>query len=80
MSATATSRRTTLAAKVTQGECAELSALGFSPAQIHRLAELRAMYPLMEQIYTKEELQRLLFLKWLHAQWSGDLSAETLAA
>jgi hypothetical protein len=80
MSATATTRRLTLASNVTQGELAELSALGFSPTQIHRLVELRAIYPLLEQVYTKEELQRLLFLKWLHTQWSGDHTAEPLDA
>lgn len=70
MTATATARRAAPSWDVTQEEHAELMSFGFTLAQIQRLAEMRAVYPLIEQIYTKEEMQRLLFLKWLHARWS----------
>lgn len=71
MTATATASRTVPGWDVTQMERAELLSLGFTLAQIQRLAAMRAVYPLIEQIYTKEELHRLLFLKWLHARWSN---------
>jgi hypothetical protein len=80
MSATTTTRRFTLAVDVSPRERAELAALGFSPAQVLRLAELRALYPLLEQVYSKEELQRLLFLKWLHEQWTGNRADRPLQA
>lgn len=71
MTASATARRAAPNWNVTQQERAELMNLGFTQAQIQRLAAMRAVYPLIEQIYTKEELHRLLFLKWLHARWSN---------
>ena len=38
---------------------------GFSPKQIARLEELRAVYPLIEMVENSEQLQRIVFLKWL---------------
>lgn len=80
MDTTAATRPLSLKTNVTQGERAELLSLGFTPGQIERLSVLRAVYPLIDQIYTKEELQRLLFLKWLHEQWSPDHTAQPLDA
>lgn len=50
-------------------ERTQLEQLGFTEAQIDRLFELRAVYPLVELVETREEMMRLMFLKWLHAKW-----------
>lgn len=57
--------------RATPRERAELERVGFTPVQIDRLVALRAAYPLMEEIFTQEELKRLLFLQWLHSKWSN---------
>lgn len=44
----------------------ELVAQGFSPEQITRLEELRAVYPMIEMIEDIEQVRRMVFLKWLH--------------
>jgi hypothetical protein len=44
----------------------ELEQLGFTPEQIARLAALRELYPLIEMVDSAEQLQRLVFLRWLH--------------
>jgi hypothetical protein len=45
----------------------ELRAAGFTPAQIERLTALKALYPLCEFVVAREQLERLAFIKWLHA-------------
>jgi hypothetical protein len=49
----------------TQGSV-ELEQLGFTPEQIARLTALREVYPLIEMVDSAEQLQRLVFLRWLH--------------
>lgn len=44
----------------------DLEASGFSPAQIRRLDELKAVYPYLEFASSVEEWRRLTFLKWRH--------------
>jgi hypothetical protein len=44
----------------------DLVAEGFSPEQIQRFEELRAVYPMIEMVDDNEQLQRMIFLKWLH--------------
>jgi hypothetical protein len=44
----------------------DLEASGFSPAQIRRLDELKAVYPYLEFASSIEEWRRLTFLKWRH--------------
>ena len=43
-----------------------LVAQGFTPEQIQKLEELRAVYPLIEMVEDSEQLRRMVFLKWLH--------------
>jgi len=52
----------------------DLECLGFTTEQIERLLELRAAYPLVEFVDSREELMRLMFLKWLHAKWMKALA------
>jgi hypothetical protein len=47
-------------------ETTELVAEGFSPEQIQRFEELRAVYPMIEMIEDIEQVRRIVFLKWLH--------------
>ena len=47
-------------------EMTDLVAQGFSPEQINRLEELRAVYPMIEMIEDIEQVRRVVFLKWLH--------------
>jgi hypothetical protein len=58
----ATTQTTTLATV----ETVELEQLGFTPDQIARLTALREVYPLIEMVDSAEQLQRLVFLRWLH--------------
>ena len=44
----------------------ELVAQGFSPDQIQKLEELRAVYPMIEMIEDIEQVRRMIFVKWLH--------------
>jgi len=44
----------------------DLVAQGFTPEQIQRLEELRAVYPMIEMVDDIEQVQRMIFLKWLH--------------
>ncbi|MGH9176871.1 MAG: hypothetical protein ACRD1H_21055 [Vicinamibacterales bacterium] len=46
-------------------DTSELAAQGFSPEQIERPVELRAVYPLIEMVENSEQLRRIVFLKWL---------------
>ena len=46
-------------------DMSELAAQGFSPEQIERLVQLRAVYPLIEMVENSEQLRRIVFLKWL---------------
>ena len=46
-------------------DTSELAAQGFSPEQIERLVQLRAVYPLIEMVENSEQLRRIVFLKWL---------------
>ena len=49
---------------VTHGD---LELHGFSPEQIGRLDELKAVYPYLEFTDSIEEWRRLTFLKWRHS-------------
>jgi hypothetical protein len=42
----------------------QLAADGFTPAQIARLETLRERYPVIELALSRQEMDRLLFLKW----------------
>lgn len=44
----------------------DMEASGFSPAQICRLSELKAVYPYLEFASSADEWHRLTFLKWRH--------------
>ena len=44
----------------------DMEASGFTPAQIRRLDELKAVYPYLEFASSIEEWRRLTFLKWRH--------------
>ena len=44
----------------------DLVAQGFTPEQIQKLEELRAVYPLIEMVDNSEQMRRMVFLKWLH--------------
>lgn len=46
----------------------DLKAVGFNDEQIERFEELRAQYPYIEFLGSRKELERLKFVKWLHAQ------------
>ena len=43
----------------------DLLAAGFSAAEIDRLEKLRGVYPYMEFLDSRQELQRLRFMKWM---------------
>ena len=47
-------------------ETTDLVAQGFSPEQIQRLEDLRAVYPMIEMVEDIEQVRRMVFLKWLH--------------
>ena len=47
-------------------DTAGLVAQGFTPEQIQRLEELRAVYPMIEMVENIEQVRRIVFLKWLH--------------
>ena len=61
----------------------DLVAAGFAPAEIDALEAIRATYPYVEFFDSRQELQRLRFMKWmisrdpalltcfLHSQCSG---------
>jgi hypothetical protein len=70
MSSVSASRRQAPSWGATRQEQAELQSMGFTPEQIRRLIELRSEYPLIEEVFSRAELQRLLFLKWLHERWT----------
>jgi hypothetical protein len=44
----------------------DMEASGFTPSQIRRLDELKAVYPYLEFASSIEEWRRLSFLKWRH--------------
>lgn len=44
----------------------DLVAQGFTPEQIQRFEELRAVYPMIEMVEDIEQVRRMVFLKWLH--------------
>jgi hypothetical protein len=44
----------------------DLVAQGFTPEQIQKLEELRAVYPMIEMVDNIEQMRRMVFLKWLH--------------
>lgn len=58
------------AAYATPREWSEMESYGFTPEQIDCFCRLRAVYPLIELIDTKEEFMKLLFLQWLYAKWA----------
>jgi hypothetical protein len=43
----------------------DLVAAGFAPAEIDALEALRAAYPYVEFFDSRQELQRLRFMKWM---------------
>lgn len=43
-----------------------LVAQGFTPQQIQKLEELRAVYPMIEMVDNIEQMRRMVFFKWLH--------------
>lgn len=51
---------------------ADLESQGFTPAQIARLLILRADYPLIEMVDSRQALEQIRFLKWRFA--TGRLS------
>ena len=58
----------------------ELEQLGFTAGQIARLEALREVYPLIEMVDSAEQLQRLVFLRWLRATRSQADDAASAAA
>ena len=62
----ATSQAATQAQTPTTTDTTDLVAQGFSPEQIKRFEELRAVYPMIEMIEDIEQVRRMVFLKWLH--------------
>ncbi len=56
----------TQAAAQATTDTTDLVAQGFSPEQIQRLEELRAVYPMIEMVDNIEQLRRLVFFRWLH--------------
>lgn len=51
-------------ARVTTSRSDLLSA-GFTPTQIEALENLRALYPYVEFLDSRQELERLRFMKWM---------------
>lgn len=43
----------------------DLLAAGLSVAEIERLEKLRGVYPYMEFLDSRQQLQRLRFMKWM---------------
>jgi hypothetical protein len=44
----------------------DLEHAGFTAREIAQLESLRDVYPIIEMVDSTEQLQRLMFLKWLH--------------
>jgi hypothetical protein len=44
----------------------EMAQLGFSADQISRLERLREVYPLIELVDDKRQIEQLRFLRWRH--------------
>lgn len=61
----------------TPSERAELEAQGFTAEQIAALSRLRDVYPVIEFV-DSQEMQNLLFLKWLRRKWWRSREPEML--
>lgn len=64
----------------TIAERVDLVVQGFTTEQIEHLCRLRAVYPVIEFVESKQELQRLIFLKWMHNQEPGEIDEPPIAA
>ena len=53
-----------LSSQVRELTITDLVELGFSEAEIQKLAALRAAYPFVEYVETSAQWSRLQFLKW----------------
>ena len=62
----ATTQAATKAQTQATPETTDLVAQGFTPEQIQRLENLRAVYPMIEMVEDIEQVRRIVFLKWLH--------------
>lgn len=66
--------------EATIGERVALVVQGFTTEQIGHLCRLRAVYPVIEFVESEQELQRLIFLKWLYSQEPEEIDEPPIAA